>query len=85
MPSTTSTVVSRLLPSSTVMTPSFPTLEKALAIILPTSGSLLAEIVATASILFSTELDMFRIDSVTDSAARRMPRTNAFASAPAAR
>ena len=85
MPSTTSTVVSRLLPSSTVITPSFPTLEKAFAIILPTSGSLFAEIVATASMLFSTDVDMLRIDSVTVSVALRIPRTNAFASVPAAR
>ncbi len=47
MPSTTSTLVSRPLPSSTVITPSLPTLSNASAMILPISGSLFAEIVAT--------------------------------------
>ena len=47
MPSTTSRLVSRLLDSSTVMTPSLPTFSMASAIRLPISVSLLAEMAAT--------------------------------------
>ena len=87
MPSTTSTTVSRLLPSSTVMTPSLPTFLKASAIILPTSASLLALIVATAAMPPETSDTGFAPDLIsltTVSTARRMPRTSVFASAPAA-
>ena len=51
MPSTTSTWVSVPLASSTVMTPSLFTLPIASAISLPIVSSLLAEMVATCSIL----------------------------------
>ena len=47
MPSTTVTSVSMDLPSSTVMTPSLPTLSMAWLISLPVAASLLAEMVAT--------------------------------------
>ena len=47
IPSTTANSISSDLPSSTVITPSFPTLSIASAIILPISLSLLAEIVPT--------------------------------------
>ena len=50
MPSTTSSSVSRLLASSTVMTPSLPTFFIASAIILPIEASPLAEIVPTWAI-----------------------------------
>ena len=50
MPSTTSSSVSAVLASSTVMTPSLPTLSMALAIISPTSVSPLAEMVPTWAI-----------------------------------
>ena len=50
MPSTNSSVVSEVLPSSTVMTPSLPTFSKASAISLPIVGSLLALMLATCSI-----------------------------------
>ena len=87
MPSTTSTIVSRPLPSSTVMTPSLPTFSKASAMIAPTSVSLFALIVATFSIPPSMLPTGFAIDtivSVTEVTALRMPRTSALASAPAA-
>ena len=50
MPSTNSSVVSEVLPSSTVMTPSLPTFSKASAMSLPMVGSLLALMLATCSI-----------------------------------
>ena len=52
MPSTDSSVVSRPLASSTVITPSLPTFSIASAIRLPISASLLAEIVPTWAISF---------------------------------
>ncbi len=52
MPSTISRVVSILFASSTVMTPSLPTLLMASAMILPMVSSLLAEIVPTWAISF---------------------------------
>ena len=52
MPSTTSTVVSDCRPSSTVITPSLPTLRNASASTLPIDGSLLPAIVATCMISF---------------------------------
>ena len=50
MPSTTSSVVSSVLASSTVMTPSLPTFSIASAMILPIVASLLAEMVPTWAI-----------------------------------
>src|SRR5574341_1137933 len=50
MPSTTSSSFCRLLPSSTVITPSLPTLSIASAMILPMSLSELAEIEPTWAI-----------------------------------
>ena len=52
MPSTVSSVVSRPLASSTVMTPSLPTFSIASAIRLPISLSLLAEMEPTWAISF---------------------------------
>src|SRR5262245_11858456 len=52
MPSTTSRVVSRLFASSTVMTPSLPTLLMASAMMSPIVESLLAEMVPTCAISF---------------------------------
>src|SRR6266853_1395713 len=52
MPSTTSSCVSRLFASSTVITPSFPTLLIASAMISPMVESLLAEMVPTCAISF---------------------------------
>src|SRR5262245_34623155 len=52
MPSTTSSCVSRPLASSTVITPSLPTLLIASAMISPIVGSLLAEMVPTCAISF---------------------------------
>src|SRR6266516_2928560 len=56
MPSSSSMVVSRLLPSSTVMTPSLPTLSIASAIILPMTSSWLALQVPTWAISFEFDL-----------------------------
>ena len=50
MPSTHSTSVLRVLPSSTVMTPSLPTFSVASAIILPISESKFEATVATCSV-----------------------------------
>src|SRR5947209_4376002 len=52
MPSTSSSCVSRLFASSTVITPSFPTLLIASAMISPMVESLLAEMVPTCAISF---------------------------------
>jgi hypothetical protein len=54
MPSTTSSVVSRLFASSTVITPSLPTFSIASAMILPIVGSLFALIVPTCAISFGS-------------------------------
>ena len=51
MPSTISMVVSSPLASSTVMTPSLPTLSMASAMILPMDSSLLAEMAPTWAII----------------------------------
>src|SRR6266852_2112841 len=50
MPSTNSSSFSRPLPSSTVITPSLPTLSIASAIVLPIASSALAEIAPTCEI-----------------------------------
>src|SRR6185503_20388294 len=86
MPSTTSSSVSRLLASSTVMTPSLPTFCIALAIIVPISVSPLAEIVPTCEIssLVETFFDRFLMSSTTASTARSMPRFRSIGLRPAA-
>jgi hypothetical protein len=85
MPSTVSSVVSRPLASSTVMTPSLPTFSIASAMRLPISRSLLAEMVPTWAISFlpaeGTESDLSA--SVTASTARSMPRFSSMGLAPA--
>ena len=75
------------MPSSTVMTPSLPTFLNASAIILPTSTSLLALMLATAAMPPSTCATGFEAAAsslTTVSTARRMPRISVLASAPAA-
>ena len=76
MPSTTSSSVSRLLASSTVITPSLPTFSIARAIILPISTSPLAEMVPTWAIssLVVTFLDEALMCSTTAMTALSMPR-----------
>ena len=79
-------VVSRDLPSSTVMTPSLPTCSNASAMILPIAVSLLALIDATAAMppeTFSTGRALSAIFAATAATAFFMPRTTAFGSAPA--
>ena len=87
MPSTTSIVVSRVLPSSTVMTPSLPTFSMASAMMSPITWSLLAEMAATlaTSALPLTSLDWVLRLSLTAVTAARMPRASAIASAPLVR
>src|SRR5207253_4121675 len=65
-----------LLPSSTVMTPSRPTLSMASAMILPISSSLLAAMDATfsRSFLFLTGMDIFLTRSTMSSTAFSIPR-----------
>ena len=86
MPSTTSSSVSRLLASSTVMTPSLPTLSIASAIILPIEASPLAEIVPTWAISSDlVTLRLFLSSSATiASTARSTPRLTSIGLAPAA-
>ncbi len=75
MPSTTSRVVSRPLASSTVMTPSLPTLSIACAMIPPISRSPFAEIVPTWAIsLASTVFFIALIESTAFLTARSIPR-----------
>ena len=71
--------------SSTVMTPSLPTLSSASAIVSPIAGSA-AEMDATCAIssLDSTSLAWFLIASTTASTAFSMPRLRAIGLAPAA-
>ncbi len=86
MPSTTSSVVSRPLASSTVITPSLPTLFIASAMISPTVESLLAEMVPTWAISFWS-LVGFESDlssSTIAPTARSMPRLRLIGSWPAA-
>ena len=76
MPSTTSSSFSRPLPSSTVITPSLPTLSIASAMILPIVSSALAEIAPTCaiSLLVVQGLEIFfsssttRVDRLVDAA-----------------
>src|SRR5262245_8184051 len=86
MPSTTSSSVSRLLASSTVITPSLPTFCMALAIMSPISFSPLAEMVptwATSSedLIF---LVRFLTSSTTVRTARSTPRFRSIGFMPAA-
>ena len=86
MPSTVFTSVSVPLASSTVMTPSFPTLSIAAEIILPTAGSLLAETEATCVIssLVAMFLDCFLRSAMTAATALSIPRLKSIGFAPAA-
>src|SRR5215475_12778590 len=86
MPSTTSSSVSRLLASSTVITPSLPTFFIASAIILPIDLSPLAEMVPTWAtslepVIFLAWALMF---STAASTARSMPRLRSIGFIPAA-
>ena len=84
MPSTTSSVVSSVLASSTVMTPSLPTFSIASAMILPIVASLLAEIMPTcATMLPVTGRAIFLISATTTSTAFSMPRLSSIGLAPA--
>ena len=84
MPSTTSSDVSSVLASSTVITPSLPTLSIASAMILPIVRSLLAEIIPTwATMLPDTGRDIFLISSTMTSTAFSMPRLSSIGLAPA--
>ena len=86
MPSTTSSVVSRPLASSTVITPSLPTFSIASAMMSPMVESLLAEMVPTWAISRRSlvGLDRFFSSPVTASTARSMPRFSDIGSWPAA-
>ena len=86
MPSTTSRVVSRLLASSTVITPSLPTFSMASAMISPMVESLLAEIVPTWAISFCSFVGLeSRLSSSTAAATPfSMPRFRLIGSCPAA-
>ena len=86
MPSTTSSSLSRLLASSTVMTPSLPTFCMASAIMSPIAFSPLAEIVPTwaTSWLFLTFLAFFWMSSTTCLTALSMPRLRSIGFMPAA-
>src|SRR5665647_2265189 len=85
MPSTVSSVVSRPLASSTVMTPSLPTFSMALEISSPISLSLFAEIVPTWAISFLPVVgtEIFLSSSVMAVTAFSMPRLMAIGFAPA--
>ena len=76
----------KVFDSSTVMTPSLPTLSIASAMSSPISGSLLAEMAATDAIcsLESTSLESWRSASTAASTAASMPRLRAIGLAPAA-
>src|SRR5215210_1780383 len=84
MPSVYSFSRPRLWPSSTVMTPSLPTLSITSAMISPTSGSA-AEMAATAAICsrVSTGRAFFLISATTASTACSMPRLMTIGFAPA--
>src|SRR5215472_17320587 len=85
MPSTTSRVVSMVLDSSTVITPSLPTFFMASAMMPPICLSLLAEMVPTCAIISPlTSLWSFLISSTATSTAFSMPRLRAVGLAPAA-
>src|SRR5881409_568610 len=86
MPSTTSSWVSRLLASSTVMTPSFPTFSIASAIKSPIARSPLADTMPTWAIsaLLLVDLESFFSSSTTAVTARSTPRLRLIGSWPAA-
>src|SRR6266699_3010212 len=85
MPSTTSRVVSMVLDSSTVITPSLPTFFMASAMMPPICLSLLAEMVPTWAIMSPlTSLWSFLISSTATSTAFSMPRLRAVGLAPTA-
>src|SRR5437762_3051765 len=85
MPSTTSRVVSIVLDSSTVMTPSLPTFFMASAMMPPICLSLFALIVPTCAIMSPlTSLWSFLTSSTAASTAFSMPRLRAIGLAPAA-
>src|SRR3954469_6534419 len=86
MPSTRSGPFSSPLPSSTVMTPSLPTLSIASAIVLPISGSALAEMAPTWAISFESlqGLEIFFSSSTAVATALSMPRLRSIGFMPAA-
>ncbi len=86
MPSTTSSSLSRLLASSTVMTPSLPTFCMALAIMSPMAFSPLAEMVPTWAISAEplTFFERFLMSSTTSATALSMPRFRSIGFMPAA-
>src|SRR5688572_21243687 len=86
MPSTTSSSLSSDLPSSTVITPSLPTLSIASAMILPIDSSLLAEMEPTCaiSLLVVVGLDCFFSCSTRTVTALSMPRFRSIGFMPAA-
>jgi hypothetical protein len=86
MPSTTSSSEVSVLASSTVITPSLPTLRIASAIISPISVSPLALIVPTwaMSSLPLVGVDSFLSDSITALTAESMPRLSSIGLWPAA-
>src|SRR3954466_12089105 len=86
MPSTTSSSLSSDLPSSTVMTPSLPTLSIASAMILPMVSSLLAEIEPTCAISFEVVVafEAFFSSATRAVTALSMPRLRSIGFMPAA-
>ena len=85
MPSVNSSSRPKVWPSSTVMTPSLPTLAKASAMVLPMMASLLAEIEATAAtFLASIGVASSPRALTTASTACSMPRLRSIGLAPAA-
>src|SRR4051812_11130150 len=86
MPSTTSSSFCSDLPSSTVITPSLPTLSIASAMILPMDSSELAEIEPTWAISFDVVvgLEAFFSSSVRASTALSIPRFRSMGFMPAA-
>src|SRR5205085_8372304 len=86
MPSTTSRVVSRPLASSTVITPSLPTLSIALLMMSPMVESPLAEMVPTWAISLGSLVDLlsFFSSATTASTALSMPRLISMGLFPAA-
>ena len=84
MPSTTSRDVSSVFASSAVITPSFPTLSIAAAMMVPIVGSLFAEMVPTWVIMSPlTGVDISWSASTTTATARSMPRLISIGFAPA--
>src|SRR5256885_15651667 len=86
MPSTSSSSFSRPLPSSTVMTPSLPTLSIASAMVLPMEKSALAEIAPTCeiSLLVVHGLLIFFSSATIPMTALSMPRFKSIGFMPAA-